>query len=626
LAALHDRANAAQEVVDYRREELGARLGELIGKFDQTANDELQALADSSAAEVASLAGEVQATADGFASAANFENNGINAFLDDLVKQWVWWLKQYYGYGGYAASYYEGYEEAHHGHGDAHYGGHGHDAAHDPAYDQHDPAAYDPHKLAGYDEIEAFFKRDFVGDLPDTKTGLLNHIDEAATEAENMFANIEDAAEAGLEARRSELQTKLVGQREAIEQGLADAQGSAKANIVEARDAFIADVTEKRAAVEGAIQQLQEQHYHDEEHSDKRELLYEIHEAKEAFATAVQDARSQFDLILTTARDQSESRLAAAREQFETDLQRKRADLDATINTMRTDLANQAAAKREALGLALGAAWEDMEEAITEKVAAFDHAVEQKLAWINKVRYYGLRHKLLEAVKELKAVFADDVEGIKQMFADQAEERRLAADAAITATQDEFEVFVASVLATCDSNRGAQSTALETAITDRRTAFDDLLGECRKAISWAIDGQIKELKEFLQNQYGYQGHKPGPYAPKADNAYFDDEYVDAVQTYVDGVTKPMAEQAGAALAWLEQRKTALKDAIIIIEDEIENAQNARVDYEAKTFGEQIDGAIQNNGQLAAQLLADVQAKNDAIQSTLEAVKHQHYGY
>jgi hypothetical protein len=34
----------------------------------------------------------------------------MNAFLDDLVRSWVWWLKQYYGYGGYAAEYYEGYE------------------------------------------------------------------------------------------------------------------------------------------------------------------------------------------------------------------------------------------------------------------------------------------------------------------------------------------------------------------------------------------------------------------------------------------------------------------------------------------------------------------------------------
>jgi hypothetical protein len=496
LAALHDRANAAQEVIDYRREELGARLGELIGKFDQTANDELQALADSSAAEVASLAGEVQATADGFASAANFENNGINAFLDDLVKQWVWWLKQYYGYGGYAASYYEGYEEVHAG--ETHYGGNaGHDAAHDPAYDQHDPAAYDPHKLAGYAEIEAFFKRDFVGDLPETKHGLLHHIDQAADEAEALFAQYEDNAEGALEHRRGELQAKLVGQREDIEHGLAEAQNAAKANIVEQRDAFIYDVTDKRAAVEDAIQQLQEQHYGDDAHSDKRALLYEIHEAKEAFATAVQDARTQFDLVLSTARDASETRLAAAREQFETDLQRKRADLDQQITALRTDLANQAAAKREALGLELGAAWEDMEEAIEEKVHAFKHAVEQKLVWINKVRYYGLRHKLLEAVKELQAVFADDIAGLRQMFADQAEERRLAADAAITATQDEFEVFVSQVVATCDANRADQSTKLEWAIGERRTAFDELLGECRKAISWAIDAQIKALKDFL---------------------------------------------------------------------------------------------------------------------------------
>lgn len=300
--------------------------------------------------------------------------------------------------------------------------------------------------------------------------------------------------------------------------------------------------------------------------------------------------------------------------------------MDQQITALRTDLANQAAAKREALGLELGAAWEDMEEAIEEKVQAFNHAVEQKLVWINKVRYYGLRHKLLEAVKELQAVFTDDVAGLRQMFADAAEERRLAADAAITSTQDEFEVFVAQVVATCDANRADQSTKLEYAIEARRSAFDELLGECRKAISWAIDSQIKALKDFLSNQYGYQGHKPGPYEPKPDAQYFDDEYVEAVQQYIDGVTKPLADQASAALSWLGQRKDALKDAVSHIEDEIENAQNARIDYELGEFASLVDGVIQNNGQLAAQLLADVQAKNDKIQSTLEALNHQYYGY
>lgn len=59
LAALADRSAAAQEVVEYRREELGGRLGELITKIDNTANYELQTLADSSGAEASNLAGDV---------------------------------------------------------------------------------------------------------------------------------------------------------------------------------------------------------------------------------------------------------------------------------------------------------------------------------------------------------------------------------------------------------------------------------------------------------------------------------------------------------------------------------------------------------------------------------------
>ena len=172
MAALADRSAAAQEVVDYRREELAARMGELITMFDDSANYELQTLADTSAAEASNLAGDVQATNDGFAGAATFELNGLNAFLDDLVRQWVWWLKQYYGYVGYEAVYYEGYVEAVVEEGviieevvaPGHEANHGPVAeppvqaiVHDPTFDTHVPhAGFDPHSLAGYDEIEIF--------------------------------------------------------------------------------------------------------------------------------------------------------------------------------------------------------------------------------------------------------------------------------------------------------------------------------------------------------------------------------------------------------------------------------------------------------------------------------------
>ena len=403
LAALADRASAAQEVVHYRREELSARLGELVGRLDHSANEALQALADSSAAESASLAGDVQATAEGFAAAATFENNGINAFLDDLVTQWVWWLRQYYGYAGYDAHYYEGYQ----GKGtELPAGGFvgataapSHEAAHDPAYDESTPHAYDPHTLAGYDEIEAFFSRDFIGDLPAIKEQLLADADAAATLLEQWFHQFEGAQETALEARRSDLQARLVDARQGIEQGLEDAQAQAKWNIAQARDAFIADVTDKRGAVEAAIEDLKNAHHyhhgdghaHGADASEKQQLLWEIHNAKEAFALAVQDARAAFDEVLANARDASEARLAAARDQFEADLARKRADLDAAVNGLRTQLADQAAAKRESLGIALKAAWEDLEEAIAEAAAYFNHAVEAKLHWIHKVHYYGLR-------------------------------------------------------------------------------------------------------------------------------------------------------------------------------------------------------------------------------------------
>ena len=214
LAALADRSAAAQEVVDYRREELAARMGELITMFDDSANYELQTLADSSAIEAANLAGDVQATNDGFAGAATFELNGLNAFLDDLVRQWVWWLKQYYGYVGYEAVYYEGYVEAvvEEGVIIEEVVAPGHEAnnspiappvqavVHDPNFDTHVPhKGFDPHSLAGYDEIEIFLSRDFIGDLPAVSNHLLTALDGAAYELEEYFATYEDNAEATLE-------------------------------------------------------------------------------------------------------------------------------------------------------------------------------------------------------------------------------------------------------------------------------------------------------------------------------------------------------------------------------------------------------------------------------------------
>jgi hypothetical protein len=134
------------------------------------------------------------------------------------------------------------------------------------------------------------------------------------------------------------------------------------------------------------------------------------------------------------------------------------------------------------------------------------------------------------------------------------------------------------------------------------------------------------LKEYLKSQYGYQGHKPGPYHQRPEDQYFDDEHVDAVQEYVDHVTSAQSNQAAAAVEWLGQRKEAQKAQGVALREEITGVQNGRAAHEAELFEEQVDGFIQSNGDLAAVLLADIQAKNDAIQGTLDALKHEHYGY
>jgi hypothetical protein len=81
-----------------------------------------------------------------------------------------------------------------------------HEAAHDPAFDQATPHAYDPHSLSGYDEIQAFFERDFIGDLPAIKDQLLADATAAAGLLEQWFAQFEDDQENALESRRAFLQ------------------------------------------------------------------------------------------------------------------------------------------------------------------------------------------------------------------------------------------------------------------------------------------------------------------------------------------------------------------------------------------------------------------------------------
>ena len=655
LAALQDRSGAAQEVVNYRREELGGRLGELIVKFDNTANYELQTLADSSGTEAANLAGDVQATNDGFATAGNFELNGLNAFLDDLMRQWAWWLKQYYGYVEYDASLYEGYteeaasapvvvEDTVYPEAPAHEAAAGpgahtsHDSAvyaepqlpvtqpvHNPALDQRQPVSVDASALPGIEEIEAFLSRDFIDDLPATAEHLLGGLDTAASELEKFFDTYEDNARDTLEDRREELQGRLVLERQTIEDGLAAAAAEAKDLVTEAREALAADVAQKRALVVEAIEALKHAHYPTEE--DQRALLHEIHEAKEAFATAVQDARADFDAMLVKTRESQESRFAGARSTFDSDLTRKRADLDSAIGTLRSQLKDVAASRREALSLVLKAAWADLEDAIAEKVHAFHYAVEAKLSWINQIHYYDIRSGLIESVKQLQAQFVANIVGLKQSFADAAEQRRLAADAFIGAEQENFEQTTVAVLKTCDGNRAAESGNLEASIADMRSSFDESLLQCRGAIGEAIDGEIAELKAFLTGTYGYQGHKPGKYAQKPEEPkYFDEQAQDAVQEYIDHVTQPQTVQASGAIEWLGQRKENEKAASSALIDEITEAQNARATHEADAFGETVDGLVASNADLAASLLSEIQSAADAIIGSLEQLKHEHWSY
>ena len=253
--------------------------------------------------------------------------------------------------------------------------------------------------------------------------------------------------------------------------------------------------------------------------------------------------------------------------------------------------------------------------------------MEAKLAWINQIHYYDIRSGLIEAVKQLQAYFVNSIVGLKQVFADSAESRRLAVDEFIAAQQDGFEYATVEVLATCDSNRAAETGYLESTISDIRNAFDEQLAHCRGAIDEAIDAEIGDLKAYLEGNYGYKGHKPGKYAQRpAEPQYFDDEAQDAVREYIDHVTQPQSVLASGTLEWLAQRKDLEKGQTAALRDEIVAAQNARATHEADAFAQTVDGLVLDNADLAAALLSDIQAKSDAIIGSLESLKHEHWSY
>lgn len=117
------------------------------------------------------------------------------------------------------------------------------------------------------------------------------------------------------------------------------------------------------------------------------------------------------------------------------------------------------------------------------------------------------------------------------------------------------------------------------------------------------------MKDFLQNQYGYKGHKPAQ-NNRPEKTFFDEEYVEAVQQYIDHVTKPLADQGVASIDWLSQRKEALKTGILTLSDTINEAEEERAHFEVTQFGETVDAAMHASAELAAELLGDIEAKNE----------------
>jgi len=92
------------------------------------------------------------------------------------------------------------------------------------------------------------------------------------------------------------------------------------------------------------------------------------------------------------------------------------------------------------------------------------------------------------------------------------------------------------------------------------------------------------------------------------------------------VALPVVDQAGAALDWLTQRKDQLLAAAHAHVDECVAQSVDRAYQEAAALAEQVEGLIHANGDLAAELLADLQHQNDAIAGTLDALKAELYGH
>lgn len=111
LADLGARAQLAGAKVHDARENLRINQAAALDDLTAFAFSEEIAFADWDAQNRDDAAAAGQDIADEFEENAEAENDALNAWLDELVRKWAWWLKKFYGYGGYADHYYEGYHE-----------------------------------------------------------------------------------------------------------------------------------------------------------------------------------------------------------------------------------------------------------------------------------------------------------------------------------------------------------------------------------------------------------------------------------------------------------------------------------------------------------------------------------
>jgi hypothetical protein len=111
LEALDGRAATSRALADAANAQLADNLDAEEDALHAFSAATLHAMEQFDAELEAATAAAAAATNDAFSAAADAENAGKQAFLDDMTQTWAYWIKYLFGYSGYDTALYADYDD-----------------------------------------------------------------------------------------------------------------------------------------------------------------------------------------------------------------------------------------------------------------------------------------------------------------------------------------------------------------------------------------------------------------------------------------------------------------------------------------------------------------------------------